>query len=63
LINTSRKAGTPQGDTAYLADTIRFLNQDYVYWGENNWMSPQLAKLCSVKPVQNPPIPATGDDN
>jgi hypothetical protein len=45
LINTSRKAGTPQGDTAYLADTIRFLNQDYVYWGENKWMSPQLAKL------------------
>ena len=63
LINTSRKAGTPQGVTTYMADTIRFLNQDYVYWGVNKWMSPQLAKLCSVKPVQNPPIPATGDDN
>jgi hypothetical protein len=54
LINTSRKAGKPQAVTTYLADTIQFLNQNYVYWDANKWMSPQLASLCSVKPVQNP---------
>jgi hypothetical protein len=58
LINTSRKAGTPQGITTYLADTIQFLNQNYVYWDVNKWMSPQLASLCSVKAVQNPINPA-----
>jgi hypothetical protein len=56
LINTSRKAGTPQGITTYLANTIQFLNQNCVYWDVNKWMSPQLASLCSVKPIQNPAI-------
>lgn len=63
LINTSRKEGTPEGVTTYLADTIRFLNRNYVYWGENKWMSPQLANLCSVKPVQNPLLQTVGSDN
>ena len=40
LINTSRKEGTPQGVTTYLAETIRFLHQDYVYLGANKWMFP-----------------------
>jgi hypothetical protein len=61
LINTSRKAGTPRDVTTYLADTIQFLNQDYVSVGPNKWMSPQLASLCSVKLEQVPPIQI--DDN
>jgi hypothetical protein len=56
MINTSRKEGTPQGVTSYLAETIRFLNQDYVYLGKNKWMSPQIASLCSVTPGQDSSI-------
>jgi hypothetical protein len=62
LINTSRKEGTPQGVTTYLAETIRFLNQDYVYLGANKWMSPQLASLCSVTPGQDSPIQVDEND-
>lgn len=62
MINTSRKEGTPQGVTSYLAETIQFLNQDYVYLGENKWMSPQIANLCSVKLGQDSSIQINEND-
>lgn len=53
-INTNRKAGSPDGPAAYMADTIRFLNESYVVIGEDYWMSPELAELCGFDPGHTP---------
>ncbi|MCK4975643.1 MAG: hypothetical protein KAS36_01775 [Anaerolineales bacterium] len=53
-INTNRKAGSPDGPAAYMADTIEFLNEAYVVIGEDYWMSPELAELCSFDPRRTP---------
>ena len=53
-INTNRKAGSPDGPAVYMADTIEFLNEAYVVIGEDYWMSPELAELCSFDPGRTP---------
>jgi hypothetical protein len=45
-INTARKEGSPDAPTAYMADTIDFLNKSYVSVGKDLWMSPGLARGC-----------------
>jgi hypothetical protein len=47
-INTNRKAGSPDGVAAYMADTIDFLNKEYVQVRADLWMSPELTDSCAV---------------
>jgi hypothetical protein len=47
-INTNRKAGSPDGVATYMADTIDFLNQEYVQVRGDLWMSPELTESCAV---------------
>jgi hypothetical protein len=53
-LNLRRKAGTPEAVTAYMADTVEFLREEYVELGSGIWMSPHLAKNCPVYPQRNP---------
>jgi hypothetical protein len=53
-ININRKAGSPDGPAAYMADTIEFLNETYFIIGDAFWMSPELAELCSFDPEHTP---------
>jgi len=55
-INTARKAGSPDGPAAYMADTITFLNESYVVIGDDFWMSPELAEICGFDPGLTPII-------
>jgi hypothetical protein len=55
-INTARKADSPDGPAAYMADTIQFLNESYVFVGVDFWMSPELAEICGLDPASTPSI-------
>jgi hypothetical protein len=58
-IKTSRKSGSPEGVAAYMAETIDFLDREYVVMGEDFWMSPELAERCPVTPGKIPFIQDT----
>jgi hypothetical protein len=59
-IQQGRKRDSPDGVANYMADTIDFLNESYVRYRGNYWMSPELAKICSVEPIE---IPVDPDDS
>ena len=59
-IQQGRKRDSPDGVANYMADTIEFLNKNYVRYRGNYWMSPELAEICSVEPVE---IPVDPDDS
>ena len=49
-----RKRDSPEGVAVYMADTVDFLNEEYVRYRGNYWMSPELAEICSVDPIEIP---------
>jgi hypothetical protein len=51
-INTARKSGAPDGVAAYMADTIKFLDEEYFIIGDDFWMSPELADICEPSKAQ-----------
>ena len=51
-INTARKSGSPDGVAAYMADTIKFLDEEYFIIGDDFWMSPELAEICEPSKAQ-----------
>ncbi len=51
-INTARKSGAPDGVAAYMADTIKFLDEEYFIIGDDFWMSPELAEICEPSEAQ-----------
>ena len=51
-INTARKSGSPDGVAAYMADTIKFLDEEYFIIGDDFWMSPELAEICEPSEAQ-----------
>jgi hypothetical protein len=59
-INVERGAGNPNAVATYMADTISFLNKEYVALGDDFWISPDLARRCGVSPGQPPFIPNDG---
>jgi hypothetical protein len=48
-LNREKKSDTPYGLTTYLTDLIRFMEESYVYLGDDFWISPNLAAQCSAK--------------
>jgi len=51
-INTARKSGSPDGVAAYMADTIKFLGDEYFIIGDDFWISPELAEICELSEAQ-----------
>jgi hypothetical protein len=60
-INVERGAGNPNAVATYMADTISFLNKEYVTLGDDFWISPDLARRCGVSPGQSPFVPNDGE--
>jgi hypothetical protein len=48
-LNSEKKKGTDEGITSFLWDLINFLDEEYVYKGNNLMVSPELAARCSGK--------------
>jgi hypothetical protein len=45
-INTNRKLGAPDSPVVYMAETLSFLNENYIPVSEDLWVSPQLFQSC-----------------
>lgn len=54
-IQQGRKRDSPEGVAVYMADTIEFLNENYVRFRGNYWMSPELAEICAVESIDPSP--------
>ena len=48
-LNSGKKKGTDEGITSYLPELINFLDENYVYKGNNLMVSPALAARCATK--------------
>jgi hypothetical protein len=53
-INVDRGAGTTGGVSTYMADTIQYLNDNYILVDNGLWVSPELARRCGIRPGQSP---------
>ncbi len=53
-INVERGAGTPGGVSTYMADTIQYLNDNYILVDAGLWVSPELSRRCGISPGQSP---------
>lgn len=54
-IRVERGAGSPDGVAAYMADTIKFLDEVYpIVLNNAIWMSPELAEKCPIVPGETP---------
>jgi hypothetical protein len=53
-INVERGGGKPGSVSTYMADTIRFLNENYILVDNGLWVSPELSRRCGISPGQSP---------